>query len=153
MKNNPVHKKEYDRLRYQKRKKEVKKKHHEYYLKNSKDIVAKTLAYRKLHPLQWMLCRAKERAKRLGIAFNLTEKDLSPLPTRCPILGIKLEFFTGGSGGRSNSASLDRILPHLGYVSGNVAIISNKANYMKNNNTPETLVKILEYIRRAVYAQ
>lgn len=150
--NDPVHKKEYDKARYQRLKKKINKVKSAWYAKHREQVIAQTSAYRKAHPIPWMLRRAKERAKRLGIEFNLTASDLSPLPTYCPVLGIKLIYFHNGVGGRDNSASLDRVLPHRGYVSGNVAIISNKANCMKRDNTPETLDRILKYIERTAHA-
>jgi len=79
-----------------------------------------------------LLNLAKERAKRKGIEFNITENDIE-LPKKCPILEIPI---IPGIGTQSpNSPSIDRIDSSKGYVKGNVAIISYKANAMKNGAT------------------
>ena len=50
---------------------------------------------------------------------------------------------------QDNSPTLDRIVPELGYVPGNVAVISWKANRLKGNNTdPELFEKVAKYIRK-----
>ena len=45
-----------------------------------------------------------------------------------------------------NSPSLDKIIPELGYVKGNVRVISFKANKYKNDMDRETVQKILDYM-------
>lgn len=66
------------------------------------------------------------------------------IPDVCPVLGVKLE--KGRESGTDNSPSLDRIVPALGYVPGNIRIISNRANRIKNDSTPEELALILAYV-------
>src|SRR6266851_6872984 len=88
---------------------------------------------RKSDPRKHLLCNARTRSKTMHIESNLTLEDLT-IPEYCPILEIKLGF---GSGDRS--PSIDRIVPNLGYVKGNVQIISLRANKIKNNATPEEL--------------
>lgn len=61
------------------------------------------------------------------------------------MLGIPL--FVGGSGGGDNSASIDRVRPELGYVPGNVVVMSLKANRIKNNATAEELEAVLNFVR------
>lgn len=91
-----------------------------------------------------MLTTAKNRAKVKGVAFDLTEKDIS-VPVFCPILGIKLESGIAGSGNNDAAPSLDRIIPELGYVRGNVVVVSNKANRMKSNGTAEELRLLADF--------
>ena len=43
-----------------------------------------------------------------------------------------------------SSPSLDRIIPSLGYVKGNIRVISFRANTLKNNATLSELELILE---------
>lgn len=84
-----------------------------------------------------LLSNAKTRAKRDGLPFDLTIDDVV-IPERCPILDIPL--VRGGD--QDDSPSIDKIVPALGYVRGNIAVISNRANRIKNNATPQELAKI-----------
>lgn len=91
-----------------------------------------------------MLYSAKKRASDLGLPFNLTEDDLT-LPTVCPALGIPL---SAGRGKRhSGSYSLDRINPALGYVPGNVVVISDLANRIKTNATADQVAAVADWLQ------
>lgn len=69
-------------------------------------------------------------------------------PTHCPVLGIALDYGRKGKP-RPNSPSLDRTDPSKGYVSGNVVVISYKANVIKQNCTdPEVFRRIADYVER-----
>ncbi len=92
-----------------------------------------------------ILARVKHRAKKSNIPFNITEKDIQ-IPTHCPVLGFELNW-NQGKGYHPNSPSLDRIRPELGYVKGNVRVISARANLLKNDATVEELTKVLEDLR------
>lgn len=79
---------------------------------------------------------AKKRAKKSGIPFNLDEEYLQsiyPKDGLCPLLRIPLTKNREFSG--PNSITLDRIIPQLGYIKGNVQILSHKANTAKSNLT------------------
>ncbi len=80
-----------------------------------------------------MLASAKSRAKKKNIPFNLELSDIK-IPQFCPLLGMELQRNKNGEC-RDTSPSLDRKTPELGYVKGNVWVISQKANMMKNNGT------------------
>lgn len=69
--------------------------------------------------------------------FDITEADLLPLPTQCPILGIELNYATSERNGRKNwnAASLDRRDNTKGYIRGNVFIVSLRANMLKSDGT------------------
>lgn len=96
------------------------------------------------NPVSYMLWQVKSRAKKSNIPFNLEHRDII-IPPICPVLGIRLEINSGHSG--ENSPSVDRIVPELGYVKGNIKIISNKANSIKNNASIQDLEKVLEYVK------
>jgi hypothetical protein len=64
-------------------------------------------------------------------------------PKVCTVLGIKLDW--GMNGLTDNSPSLDRINSKLGYIPGNVMIMSNLANKMKSSATPEQLKQFSRY--------
>lgn len=83
------------------------------------------------------LQRARGRAKSRGVPFALKVQDLPDVPEFCPALGIKLERGKGKF--QSASPSLDCMGPALGYVVGNVQWLSQKANTMKQDATPEQL--------------
>ena len=82
-----------------------------------------------------MWAAAKKRAKDKSLPFNLELPDIV-VPEKCPFLEIPL-VVNKGLGALPNSPSLDRIIPKLGYVKGNVQVISNKANVMKSSATLE----------------
>lgn len=108
--------------------------------------MAKSYAYgSKLHK-QYMINTARYRSKQSGVPFDLTTDDIN-IPETCPVLGINMVASEKG-GGDPNSATLDRLLPELGYVKDNVAVISMKANRMKSNCTPEDLVRIALWSQR-----
>lgn len=92
---------------------------------------------RKERPEFFMLSNARHRAKERGQPCTISEKDIV-IPSHCPLLGLKLEVQEGVLS--HNSPSLDRIDPRLGYVPGNVWVISHRANSMKNDASPSELV-------------
>lgn len=78
--------------------------------------------------------RAKKRAKQKGWEFNLSVHDIPPIPENCPVLGIPLAP-NDVAGPLDSSPSIDRKNPSLGYVAGNIRIISNRANRLRSNAT------------------
>lgn len=92
-----------------------------------------------------MYRRAKTRAKRRNIDFNIDQKDLI-IPNICPILQIDLFVTTGKSGSFNNSPSLDRIDSTKGYIKGNIQIISSLANVMKSNASEKELITFAHWI-------
>lgn len=102
--------------------------------------------YRK-NPERYAFYQTRARAKKLGIPFNLTLEDVKH-PEVCPILGITLKRNTGGNRPLGNSPSIDKINPKLGYVKGNVQVISQRANIMKNDATVEELQRFAEWVRK-----
>lgn len=97
-----------------------------------------------LYDVQRHKFRAKRStAKRLGIEWDVDFGDLE-WPTHCPILGLEINYFNETT--QENSCSFDRVNSELGYVHGNVRIISWRANRIKNNGTAEEHRKIADYI-------
>lgn len=78
-------------------------------------------------PTQPLVERARQRASTRGLNFSITRDDVV-IPVSCPVLGIPL---TIGGKRSPNSPSLDRIDPALGYVPGNIRVISDRANRLK----------------------
>ena len=79
---------------------------------------------------------AKDRAERDGLPFDITIDDIF-IPDMCPILNVF--FVPGTSKDYRYTPSLDKIIPEKGYVKGNIAVITNLANVMKNSASPEEL--------------
>jgi hypothetical protein len=96
-------------------------------------------------PISYWLLELQRNAKKRGQPFSITQADLMPLPTHCPVFGIELNYL--GKAGR-NAASVDRHDCKQGYIPGNVAVMSRRANTLKNDATPEELQQILDYLRR-----
>jgi hypothetical protein len=97
-----------------------------------------------------ILNRVKASAKRRGFDFNLTPADLI-LPTHCPVFGTLLDYSgkTKQLVGESYIPSLDRIDSQAGYVRGNVAVISWRANRIKNDATKDELLQVANYMEHA----
>ena len=96
-----------------------------------------------------MLANARNRAKEKKIPFNLTIEDII-IPNVCPILGIKISEINNQA--KDDSPTLDRINPNpkIGYVRGNVQVISHRANLLKNNATLEELDTITRWMKRNI---
>jgi hypothetical protein len=114
--------------------------------------------YRQNNPVmrqtQAMVWSARQRAKNKGLAFDIDHDYIrSIVPSHCPIFGMPLEWSVQRGGAAlilPNSPSLDRIDPSKGYVKGNVWIISNRANTIKNDASHEELKLVTEAVGRAI---
>lgn len=94
-----------------------------------------------------LVSRAKRRATDKNIPFNIDLDYVLTLPhEHCPALGIPLEWCAGALHRTDSAPSLDRIIPSLGYVRGNVAWISWRANRIKNDSTPNELTMIANWL-------
>ena len=93
-----------------------------------------------------MVANARKRAKQKGLAFDIDlEYILSIFPDACPI--FKKEFdYTGGKG--KWSPTIDRKVPELGYVKGNVQVVSKLANAMMSDATDDELHQFASWVMR-----
>jgi hypothetical protein len=91
----------------------------------------------------------KHNATVRGIPFNLVFSTFN-FPTHCPILGLELDYSRGKTKGvsRKSSPSFDRIDPTKGYIEGNVILISNFANQIKSDATPEQILAVGNYYKQ-----
>ncbi len=96
------------------------------------NAISKSVAYQ-------MLARAKNRALRLGLDFDLELSDIV-IPEVCPLLGIPL--IKGDGVIHDNSPSLDRKRASGGYTKDNIWVISHLANKVKNNTTSEVILQV-----------
>ena len=99
------------------------------------------------------LHRAKVRAKEKfpDKLFNITTDYLKEIfpheDRRCPVLNLQLKINSNGKGSTPNSPSLDRIENDKGYEIGNVIWVCNKVNTIKNNSTPDEIIKVGKFYK------
>lgn len=97
-----------------------------------------------------LLKSARKRARNRNIPFNLTIKDIA-VPDCCPVFGIKLQPFDHHADSFLDAVNcvptIDRLIPKLGYVKGNIDIISYRANSLKSDGTLTEFEAITNYIR------
>ena len=100
---------------------------------------------------------AKYRAERDSVPFCLTKEYLLSIATdECPVFHTPLEWGPSGLGAgkfKPNGPQLDRIEPELGYVVGNVAFISHRANRLKDNGTMQDHYDIADWLWTQLYAK
>jgi len=104
----------------------------------------------KLHWARRVLSGIKRRSSDNGLPFNLTAEDIVaafPIDDICPITGLTMKL--GGKRFGKDTPSVDRLIPKLGYVKGNIAVISAWANTIKSDCIdPIVFENIASYIRR-----
>lgn len=88
-------------------------------------------------PRFYMFCNARTRAKEQGIPFRIIIDDIF-IPKVCPIFGIELKRSRKVIS--DSSPTLDRIIPNLGYIPGNIVVMSRKANRLKNNASLDEMI-------------
>ena len=112
-------------------------------------------------PFKRWFASKKGRVKADGVEFTIEPEDIpgvkirrfkvrgkwiyetTEYPKVCLVMGTELDW--GQNGNQPNSPSLDRIDPTKGYVKGNVMMMSDLANRMKQNATPEELTQFCRY--------
>lgn len=115
----------------------------EYYWANREVIREKNRERYEQYITRTLWQGARYRAKKKGIPFAIDIADVV-IPEKCPILGITLAISKETVD--DNSPTLDRIIPSLGYIKGNVIVISHRANSIKQNATAEELFKVANFV-------
>ena len=82
------------------------------------------------NPEYFLWKAAKKRAKDKDFDFNIEVTDII-IPQFCPLLNIPIIHKTGTGERRAESPSLDRLDNSLGYVKGNILVVSWRANRLK----------------------
>ena len=77
-----------------------------------------------------MLYSARGRARKRGLPCTITLIDIV-IPAICPVLKIPIKFVPGEHS--DATPSLDMIDIRLGYIPGNVQVISGRANRIKSD--------------------
>lgn len=85
----------------------------------------------------------KYNAKKAGHIFSIPFSEIQ-WPTHCPILGIELDYGAEKIGDRC--VSFDRYDNTKGYISGNVVIMSLRANRLKADGSMEEHKKVIEWL-------
>ena len=101
--------------------------------------------WRHKNPLKSLLSGVRCRARRRGINLKL-------LKLICHLRRLTARFseLNWSGGGKKNDPylpSLDRTVPELEYVKGNVVIMSARANTLKNDGTVAEFEALLAYMR------
>ncbi len=110
---------------------------------NARSMRARRIKLIRDNPRLWLLGRARRNARKHRLPFDLTIDDIH-IPSVCPVLGIKLAW---SDNDRDDSyPSVDKVIPELGYVKGNVSIISWRANWLKSNATLDELKALVVYV-------
>lgn len=102
---------------------------------------------------QW----AKRRSQVNNVPFDISLEYLRNIATdECPIFKTPFDWGPSGLGigkGKPNGPQLDRIIPQLGYVEGNVAFISHKANRIKGEGTMQEHYAIADWIWNSTHVK
>lgn len=105
--------------------------------------------YKKNNPFLARHVKMKASCKQRNIPYDLDEIYLKQIWTGyCPITGAEL-VWTSEHEERNvpNAAELDRFIPSLGYIKGNVSWISRRMNNLKGDGSIEDFKKILDWMQ------
>jgi hypothetical protein len=91
-----------------------------------------------------MWTSSKNRAKRDGVPFSLELSDIY-IPEFCPVF-TQVRLNRHNKSTAFDSPSLDRIIPELGYVKGNVRVISYRANTIKQDASLAEIKRVAEWL-------
>lgn len=116
----------------------------EYYLANREKVLAGRRQYHADNPEKAMVRHARKRAKLKGLPFSIRAEDIF-VPSVCPALGIPLKV---GGDILDDSPTLDRIIPDNGYVEDNIIVVSDLANRIKSNATPDQIIAVGKFYKR-----
>jgi hypothetical protein len=130
--NDPNYQKNYIRKHYQENK--------EYYKQKSAARKASMSHEQKL----FENLRTKSRTH--NIPFTITVEDIV-IPQTCPVFGTTL---VRDGEDRDAWPSVDRFVPSLGYVPGNIMVISYRANRIKNDATLAELKDIVKWLEQHI---
>ena len=127
-----------------------------YYAENKAVVDARNKAYALAHRPEisaWnksrvaanMFYHAKRRAQQQDTPFNISLDDIV-IPLRCPVFGCIMK--PGTHQRHEQSPTLDKVIPKLGYVKGNVRVICHRANWLKGNASLKELKQLVAYVTR-----
>lgn len=108
-------------------------------------------------PHKKLFMAARYRATQEGCPFDITADDVLaiwPVDNRCPIFGTVFQRDRRSVTKHGRGATLDKVIPEQGYVRGNIAILSRRANAVKQDCTDPNVFHRLgnwltEFVSRA----
>lgn len=103
------------------------------------------------------LCHmAKHRAKEKDVPFNISAEYLNNLweiqEGRCAVSGRAFVLEAGSGRVHPDTVSVDRIVPELGYVTGNVRLVTYHVNVCLSEFGYSALVELLKNIQKKGHA-
>lgn len=107
---------------------------------------ARYSSHKRQSPFKLKTTRARSRSQNLKVPFDLTPEYLESIWTGiCPVFGVPISI-TEKDRSDEFAAELDRFIPALGYVQGNVMFLSRRANRLKNNVTTKELRQLITWM-------
>ncbi len=100
------------------------------------------------HYAKLMLDNARSRAKRDNLPCTITVGDIR-IPEFCPVFK-KLKLSIGDRHMHDASPTLDKLIPALGYIPGNVQVISHKANRLKSDGSLAELIAMRSHLKEVI---
>lgn len=82
------------------------------------------------------------------LPYTISVDDII-IPDNCPICGVLMRP-SEKRGGDSQSPTLDKIVPEIGYVKGNIAVICKGCNSMKGKGSADDHRRIADYIDKHI---
>jgi hypothetical protein len=92
---------------------------------------------------------ARGRAKKNNLPFDIEVEDVK-IPALCPVFGIPFNLSNTIKNNRSDSPSIDRIIPIRGYTKGNIEVISYRANMIKRDASLDELKKLVAWMESRI---
>lgn len=114
----------------------------QWYADNSEHVREMSVKWYLANPVTAAVGDARKRSKNLDVPFDPAIKDvIGNPPDNCPVCGVAMQSHRGeGIGPQNDSPSIDRLIPELGYVPGNVQWLCNLCNAIKHKDTMADLL-------------
>lgn len=94
--------------------------------------------------LSYLVTRARQRARKRGLPFDLTTDHILALwrhqSGRCALTGRHLHTQMSRGHARPETCTIDRITPSLGYVEGNIRLVTHWSNVARHNLSDDQLI-------------